>query len=150
MIYAKLSEARNYKGIDPRLDRALGLLTGEFLASVGTERQELDGDALFVTRFDVTTSSDEGRSFEYHRRYLDIFTLTKGCERVDISTPGAIDVQEQRGDYWGGSGKAEQSVILTPGSFLVLFPGDAHRPGMAADEPENISRIVFKILWRNA
>ena len=30
--------------------------------------------------------------------------------------------------------------------FLILFPGDAHRPGMAAAEPKNISRIVFKIL----
>ena len=41
--------------------------------------------------------------------------------------------------------KAEQSVRLCPGRFLVLFPGDAHRPGMAAEKPEGISRIVFKI-----
>ena len=146
MIYAKLSDAKAYMGIHPRLDRALALLTEDFLATVGTERQSLEGDALFVTRFDVSTSADETRSFEYHRRYLDIFTLAKGAERVDIAAPGELEVTVQSGDFWGCKGTAEQSVTLTPGSFLVLFPGDAHRPGMAAAELEDISRIVFKIL----
>ena len=145
MIYANLTDAACYCGINPRLDRALELLTPEFLASVGTRRQEIEGESLYVTRFDVETSSDEGRLFEYHRRYLDIFVTVQGEERVDIATPGVLTVTEQRGDYWGCAGKAEQSVQLSPGRFLVLFPGDAHRPGMAAEKPEGISRIVFKI-----
>ena len=145
MIYANLTDAACYCGINPRLDRALELLTPEFLASVGARRQEIEGESLYVTRFDVETSSDEGRLFEYHRRYLDIFVTVQGEERVDIATPGALTVTEQRGDYWGCAGKAEQSVQLSPGRFLVLFPGDAHRPGMAAEKPEGISRIVFKI-----
>lgn len=148
MIYANLQDAGNYLGIHPNLDRALKLLTPEFLGGVGTVRQSIDGDKLYVTRFDVSTSADESRSFEYHRRYLDIFTLAAGEERVDIASPANLTVQEQRDDYWGCKGEAEQSVILTPGSFLVLFPGDAHRPGMAVTEPENISRIVFKILTK--
>ena len=146
MIYANLSDAESYLGISPNLDRALKLLTPDFLSTVGTVRQSIDGDKLYVTRFDVPTSADESRSFEYHRRYLDIFTLAAGEERVDIAKPEKLTVYEQHDDYWGCTGKAEQSVILTPGSFLVLFPGDAHRPGMAVTEPENISRIVFKIL----
>jgi len=145
MIYAKLSEAGQYLGIHPRLDEALRLLNAEYLSAVGTARQSIEGDALYVTRFDVQTSTDEARLFEYHRQYLDIFTLFDGCERVDIATPAKLTVTEQHDDYWGCSGKAEQSVMLTPGSFLVLFPGDAHRPGMAAAAPEDIARIVFKI-----
>ena len=146
MIYATLSDAESYLGINPNLDRALKLLTPDFLSTVGTVRQSIDGDKLYVTRFDVSTSTDESRSFEYHRRYLDIFTLAEGEERVDIATPEKLVVREQHDDYWGCEGRAEQSVFLIPGSFLVLFPGDAHRPGMAAAEPKNISRIVFKIL----
>ena len=148
MIYANLRDAGNYLGIHPNLDRALKLLTPEFLGTVGTVRQSIDGDALYVTRFDVSTSVDESRSFEYHRRYLDIFTLAEGEERVDIASPADLTVHEQHDDYWGCAGHAEQSVLLTPGSFLVLFPDDAHRPGMAISEPKNISRIVFKILTK--
>lgn len=145
MIYARLSDASNYRGIHPNLDQALALLTPEFLSSVGTETQKLDGDDLFVTCFHVETSQDEKRLFEYHHSYLDIFTLVQGEERVDITQPEKLSLREQRGDYWGGEGCAEQSVILIPGRFLVLFPGDAHRPGMASDSPQCISRVVFKI-----
>ncbi len=148
MICAKLYDAECYLGIHPGLDRALKLLTPEFLSTVGTVRQSIDGDALYVTRFDVITSTDESRSFEYHCRYLDIFTLAEGEERVDIATPSKLTVHEQHDDYWGCAGHAEQRVLLTPGSFLVLFPSDAHRPGMAISEPKNISRIVFKILTK--
>ena len=146
MIYASLSDAPSYRGLHARLDRVLEKLTPEFLSSLGTERRELDGEALFVTRFDVSTSLDEGRLFEFHRRYLDVFVTIRGRERVDIAAPESLELKEQRGDYWGGSGKAEQSVFLTPGRFLVLFPGDAHRPGMAVSEEEIISRVVFKVL----
>ncbi len=148
MIYGRLSDAGQYRGIHPRLDRALSLLREDYLAGIGTERRCIESDSLFVTRFDVTTSQDESRSFEYHRRYLDIFTLVRGTERVDIAGSAGLRVLEQREDYWGCAGQPDQSVILTPGRFLVLFPGDAHRPGMAAAEPDSISRIVFKILFK--
>ena len=146
MLYAKLADAPRYRGIHPRLDRALGLLTPEFLASVGTERRELEGEALYVTRFDVTSSGDESRLYEHHRRYLDVFVLTRGRERVDLAPAASMELRVQRDDYWGGVCEAEQSLLLTPGSFLVLFPGDAHRPGMAPESPEPLSRVVFKIL----
>lgn len=146
MIYASLTEAPRYRGLHPRLDRALELLTDGYLAAVGTTRRELEGEALFVTRFDVKTAKDESRLFEYHRRYLDLFVTVRGRERVDLAVPEALALQAQQGDYWGGSAEAEQSVLLCPGRFLVLFPGDAHRPGMAVGDEEEISRVVFKIL----
>ena len=146
MIYATLTEAPSYRGLHPRLDRVLELLTPEYLASVPTEKRSLEGEELFVTRFDVSSTTDESRLFEYHRRYLDVFVTVEGRERVDVASPEAVALQVQQGDYWGGSAKAEQSVLLSPGRFLVLFPGDAHRPGMAVEEEESISRIVFKVL----
>lgn len=146
MIYAALTDAPAYRGIHPRLDRVLELLTPEFLASVPTEKRSLEGEELFVTRFDVSSTTDESRLFEYHRRYLDVFVTVRGRERVDIASPEAVALQVQQGDYWGGSAEAEQSVLLCPGRFLVLFPGDAHRPGSAVEQPEEISRVVFKIL----
>ncbi|MCR5072558.1 MAG: YhcH/YjgK/YiaL family protein [Clostridiales bacterium] len=146
MIYAKLTDAPYYWGIHPRLDLVLKLLNPKYLATIGTEKQCLDGENLFVTCFDVTTSRDESRFFEYHQRYLDVFVTVHGRERVDIADPGKLELREQRGDYWGAEGEAEQSVFLAPDRFLVLFPGDAHRPGMAVGREEDISRIVFKIL----
>ena len=55
MILARCEEAAAYRGIHPRLDKALALLTEDFLASVGTVQRKLEGDALYVTRFDYDT-----------------------------------------------------------------------------------------------
>ena len=148
MILAKLEDAPRYRGVHPRLDQALALLTEDYLATVTGERRLIEGEALTVTRFAVSTVDDEARLFEYHERYADIFITAAGEERVDTAESASMDVREQRGDYWGGVCEAEQAVHLAPGRFLVLFPGEAHRPGMAVDRPSPIERIVFKVLMK--
>lgn len=146
MILAKNRDAAAYRGVHPRLDRALDCLTDEFLASVGTQTRKLDGDALYVTRFDYDTLPLEETFFEAHRRYLDIHVMLRGAERVDIAHPDGLTLFEHSGDFYGYRGDAEQSLVLRPGEFLVVFPGDAHRIKIAAGEPEAVSKAVFKIL----
>ena len=146
MILGKNREAAAYRGLHPRLDRALECLTDEFLASVGTETMKLEGDALYVTRFDYDTVPFEETFFESHKRYLDIHVMVKGSERVAIAHPEGLTLYENKGDFYGYRGDAEQSVILRPGDFLVVFPGDAHRLKIAVDQPEAVSKVVFKIL----
>lgn len=146
MILAKNRDAASYRGVHPRLDRALDCLTDEFLASVGTQTRKLDGDALYVTRFDYDTLPLEETFYEAHRRYLDIHVMLRGAERVDIAHPDGLTLFEHSGDFYGYRGDAEQSHVLRPGEFLVVFPGDAHRIKIAAGEPEAVSKAVFKIL----
>ena len=112
-------EATRYQGIHPRLDRALALLTPEFLASVGTETRYLDGKTLYVTRNLFETAPDSETFFEAHRRYLDIHVVVKGAER--------------------------QTIVLRPGFFLVAFPDDAHRCRGMLDAPAPVEKVVFKI-----
>ena len=149
MIHARLEDAPDYRGIHPRLDRALSLLTPDFLGKAGTLRQELEGDALFVTRFDYETVPLEESFFEAHRRYLDIHVMVSGCEAVDIARPEKLEEFTHEGDFWGYHGDAEQRILLSPGDFLVVFPGDAHRLKiMTGDRPEAVSKVVFKILYK--
>ena len=146
MIHAKLRDAKDYLGIHPRLDRALELLTPEFLASVGTAQQNLEADALYVTRFDYETVAEAQSFFEAHRRYLDIHVMVEGCERVDLADPAGLTEFTHQGDFWGYHGEAEQSLILKPGDFLVVFPGDAHRLKIQLGDPARVSKVVFKVL----
>ena len=148
MIHAKLSDARDYLGIHPRLDRALSLLTPDFLAQVGAVRRDLEGDALYVTRFDYETVPEAESFFEYHCRYLDVHVMVRGCERVDIAAPAGLREFTHEGDFWGCRGEAEQSLLLKPGDFLVVFPGDAHRLKIAVSEPVAVSKVVFKVLFK--
>lgn len=146
MIFAKLKDAADYRGVHPRLDRVIDCLNEEFLNKVGTQTQKLEGDLLYVTRFDYVTSPLEETFFEAHKKYLDVHLMMSGAERVDISHPDVLSLFDHKDDFYAYRGQAEQTLILTPGSFLVVFPGDAHRIKVQVKGPENVSKVVFKLL----
>jgi biofilm protein TabA len=146
MIVANLSSKGEYIGLHPELDKALELLTPEFLKEASTERTLLDGENLFVTKFHLETVPEEQTFFEAHRKYLDIQVVTEGAERVEIAHPDTLTLTEHRDDFYGYTGQGEQSVILKPGNFLIVFPGDAHRLKMPVKKTgEPFTRVVFKV-----
>ena len=145
MIHAKLKDAAAYCGIHPLLDRALELMKPEYLAQVSHETCYLEGDSLYVTRFDYETIPLEESFFEAHKLYLDIHVMIKGSERVDISHPDTLGLFESKGDFYAYHGEAEQTLILKDGDFLVVFPGDAHRIKVSTGESQSVSKVVFKL-----
>ena len=146
MIFAKLTDAADYRGIHPRLDRVIDCLNEEFLHQVGTQTQKLEDDLLYVTRFDYETIPLEEAFFEAHKKYLDVHLMLQGTERVDISHPDVLTMFDHKDDFFAYRGEAEQTLLLSPGSFLVVFPGDAHRIKVQVKGPENVSKVVFKLL----
>ena len=66
--------------------------------------------------------------------------------RRPFSRPtGPLEEFEQHGDFWGYHGENQQCLVLKPGDFLVVFPGEGHRLKIAVDGPEAVSKVVFKI-----
>lgn len=152
MIVARNADAANYKGFSPLLDKALDLLTPEFLASVGTETVHMDGEKLYATRNIFDTAPDSETFFESHKRYLDLHAVTKGEERMEIADPKALTVDEEKsrpeGDFYAFTEKSaeHQTLILKPGTFLVAFPDDAHRCKGQVNGVSQVEKVVFKIL----
>lgn len=146
MIVANIQNKAEYYGIHPELDKALDCLTPEFLEQAATEKTLLDGENLFVTKFHLETVPEEETFFEAHRQYLDIQVVTQGQERGEIAHPDTLTLTEHRGDFYGYTGTGEQTVVLRPGNFLVVFPGDAHRLKLPVGESgKPFTRVVFKI-----
>lgn len=146
MILANISSKSEYYGIHPNLDKVLDLLSPEYLNSVPAVKTLLCGNDVFVTRFDLETVPFEETFYESHKKYLDVHVVTAGAEHVDIAHPDSLTQNQHEDDFYGYTGEAEQSVILKPGNFLVVFPGDAHRLKIAVSKPgEAFTRIVFKI-----
>ena len=147
MIYAKQKDAPAYRGIHPNLNLALAHITPEFLASVGSERVELKGDDVYATRFTYETVPAEESFFEAHKQYLDIHIMAEGSERVEIAPPEALAEFDrvEANDFYAYRGEGDYKLTLSPGDFLVVFPGDAHRIKMQADGPETVTKAVFKI-----
>ena len=89
--------------------------------------------------------SNLGRIFS-HELFGDIHIMLTGSEKVCISHPDDLTVFEQipENDFAAYRGEAAHTLVLSPGSFLVVFPGDAHKIKMQVDGPELVRKAVFK------
>lgn len=147
MIIDLLANAHQYEGLGPRIRQAFDFLRQTDLAALPPGVHELDGQALYVNVQAFTTRPlAEGR-WEAHRRYLDLHCVFEGAERIGYApagslTPGAYDAAR---DFMLLTGEAGALVPVTPGSFLLLWPDEAHMPGLAVDDPARIRKVVVKI-----
>lgn len=145
MILAANSTALDYRGIHPNLDMALEHITPGFLSSLGADRVELKGGEVYCTKFTYETIPDEDAFFEAHRLYLDIHLMLSGSERVELASPAVLEQFDHQGDFYAYRGEGQHSLILSPGSFLVVFPDDAHKIKIRVDGQETVTKAVFKV-----
>ena len=85
--------------------------------------------------------------FEAHCRYLDIHLMLEGQEKVEVASVERLEALERREaeDFYAYRGLGEHGLILTPGSFLAVFPGEAHRIKMQVNGPQTVTKVVFKV-----
>ena len=55
------------------------------------------------------------------------------------------DQLHQRVHILSGILRAEVSIILSPETFLIVLPGDAHKLKMQLDAPSPVTKSVFKV-----
>lgn len=112
-------------------------------------RIEIDGEAMFGAVNSYTTRSPEELNFEAHRKYIDVQILLSGRERIDVTRKGDLPVLQPYAEdtdvMFYAAPDAHTSVFLEPGEFIVLFPHDAHRPGLRIDAPTEVRKLVIKI-----
>ena len=145
MIYDKLSNIRRYKGLHPNLDIALDYI-GDHLADM-PQHVDLKGDAVYGNMFTYDTVPDDESFFEAHARFADIQIMREGSERVAVYHISVLetDSAQPEKDFWALHGPEETSIVLAPGSFLVVLPGDAHKLKMQLGSPATVTKSVFKV-----
>lgn len=145
MILADNRDALQYLGIGPHLDTALRRLS-RGLDGLEPGHYPMDGKLVWLNCFEYETLPEEECLYEGHERYGDIHIMLAGSEKVCISRPDRLTVVEEipENDYAAYCGEADHTLILRPGSFLVVFPGDAHKIKMQVDGPEQVRKAVFK------
>ena len=150
MILAKNETARDYLGIHPNLDLALERITPAFLDTLGDARVDIVPGEVWCTKFTYETIPDADSFFEAHEKFLDIHMMLEGSERVEISDPKDLAFlrSEPENDFYAYEGCGRHKLVLAPGDFLVVWPGDAHKIKMFVDAPATVTKAVFKIKIR--
>ncbi len=87
--------------------------------------------------------------FEAHKKYIDLQYIVNGIEKIRWARLDSVDLVEEKystgGDIAFYEGDAMFDFTLTKGTFLLLYPEDAHLPGLSAQKDVNVRKIVFKI-----
>lgn len=147
MIIDLLANAHQYEALGPRIRQAFDFLRRADLAALTPGIHEIDGRALYVNVQAFTTRPlAEGR-WEAHRRYLDLHYVIEGRERIGYAPAGSLTlgVYDAERDFMPLTGEAGAFVPVTSGSFLLLWPDEAHMPGLAVDQPAPVRKVVVKI-----
>ena len=147
MIFCDRIELERCRGIHPNLARAINWLLAHDLAALPMGETVVDGEHVFVNRFDYQTSDVADEPFETHRRYADIHLLLGGEECVAVAGLAAHQVigTDEAQDWVGSRGPAECLCTMTPEKALVVFPGEAHRSKQAHELPHTVQKLVCKV-----
>jgi YhcH/YjgK/YiaL family protein len=159
VIADTLEHLERYRGLHPRLDRglqALRRLASESAASrahaPADGRHELEGEDLYASLSTYETGEPGEKNFEAHRRYIDIQAVLSGREVLHWAPLAGL---RPRGGYSEAEDIAmyedpparDVAVPLAPGTFVVLFPQDAHKPGCRVRKArgERVRKLVIKV-----
>ena len=164
MIYGHLSAADEYAHLlaNPAWRRAFEWLK-TVTAATPTGIQQLQGDEVYVNVHGYDTLPREQCRFESHRRYVDLQYCISGGEMIDwslafaLEPDGAYDADKDLQFYrppvaLSAAFPPSQfpdfpvspvcALPMSPGSFAIFHPSDAHRP----KAPDGFSRNVFKLV----
>ncbi len=147
MILDQLTNAPTYFGLDSGVVIALSYLRQTDLMSLAVGRHQIDEDRVFALVSEYETKSVAESAWEAHCRHIDVQVLAAGEESVgvaplaEMTTTEPYDVER---DVLFAAG-AGDFVTLTPGRFVMLFPHDAHMPGVIAARPQRVKKIVVKV-----
>lgn len=147
MIFDKTENICLYSGISKRLDKAIGFLNETDISTIKPGRYDISGDDVFALVHEYETNPFEKSVWEGHRRFIDLQIMISGREKLGYANIEKIEITEnfpENGDYIG---KGEGNYLeFAQGYFSILFPDDAHMPGVNySEKSEAVKKIVIKI-----
>jgi len=148
MVVSSLQQASRYAMLHPKFAEAFAFLARPDLAALPTGKQVLDGERMFALIQDYQTKPRSEGVLEAHRRYIDIQFIVSGVEAIGYA-PYAVQPEREPftperdiGFYLG----TFTPCRLEAGMLAILWPEDAHAPGLQADDsPAMVRKVVIKV-----
>ena len=118
---------------------------GHTLAELPLGRTEVDGENVFINVMEADLKPGEGANPEYHRRYADLQIDITGGEGWGYATAPGEEVGTFTGDIGFQNSPDAVTGSLGEGRFVLFFPGELHKPGVARPECTKVRKAVVKI-----
>ncbi len=134
MILDVIENSNRYVPFHPHFRSVLETLS--LMKTVGSENLVIDGERAYIIFSQQAGKRREDVFLEAHRKYIDIHFCIEGEEAIGwrpvqrcVFPDHAYDEEK---DFMTFADKPDSWLLLSPGSFAIFFPEDAHAP-MASD-----------------
>lgn len=143
--------AKEYQAHKSDWDKAFAFLRDSNLATIKPGKYLIDGEQVYATVTEGPEKEFDSTKWEAHKNYQDVHYIIRGKEKIGIASPDKLHIQTAYNAsrdvaFYTGEGKY---YTAEPGTFLICFPSDAHRPGIKVEGYETVKKIVFKIRTSN-
>lgn len=143
--------ARQYHQNQPAWDLVFDWLAKNDPATFPVGKYVLDSLNVLLTITDAPSVRPfEQTKWEAHCQKVDLQYIARGAEKMGITpVSGAkvvmqYDSKKDVGFYQPNEKKAKY-IVAQPGTFLLFFPSDAHRPNIRVEGCDTVRKVVFKI-----
>ena len=148
MIHDTLANAASYAALGPRIVRGFAWLS-QFDPATPDGTVDIEPGVMFALVQSYDTRPPEATQFEAHRLHLDIQILAAGTENIlRAPTLGLVPSTEynlEKDIIFFNEPARSFPILCTPGTFTLLLPQDAHKPGVMAGASERVKKVVLKI-----
>jgi YhcH/YjgK/YiaL family protein len=151
MFFSSLSTLETDKRVlPPSLVKGLEYLASKNFSAIAQGRYDIDGNDMFALVQEYTTVPKNEKKAEFHERYIDVQFVCSGSEIIGFAPAGTrADVHENclsdKDAITFTHVSNETDLILTNGMYVVLYPGEIHRPQCACNAPVLVKKVVLKV-----
>ena len=147
MILDNIQNCKKYEGLNKNFQKAFDFLKREDLDSLALGNYEINGEEVFAMVQEYETKDLENAKYEAHKKYIDIQYMLRGAENMGYSSIDKLKIStpyNEEKDCMFLEGETKLIKIDTK-DFFVLFPEDAHMPGMLINEKNKVKKVVVKV-----
>ncbi|HAJ78952.1 MAG TPA: hypothetical protein DCO75_04205 [Fibrobacteres bacterium] len=145
MIYDNIDKFNTYLCVHPMFTHILEFMAGHSIDELENGRTDICR-GIYASVDSYSTKSEVEKMIECHRKYIDIQIVLCGKELIGVcnrSNCAVVKEYDPQKDVEFLSGSLDM-LHLNRNNFIVLFPQDAHKPGIAITESAPVKKIVFK------
>ncbi|MBR4953472.1 MAG: YhcH/YjgK/YiaL family protein [Oscillospiraceae bacterium] len=145
MILDRIDNYKLYTAGNELFEKAFAFLLDYVADPKPVGRYEIDGDKVFAMVSEYETKLES--MVEAHNNYIDIQFLDGECEKIEyvlrenlpVKVPYVEDIEFYEDTPY------HSPLILRKHDFVILYPHDSHKPGLAVDKPIPVKKVVVKV-----
>lgn len=140
--------ARQYRINKEYWDKAFAFLKEHDLKTITKGKYPIDGTNVFATVTEDPSKDFDKTNWESHRKYIDVQIVLEGEEKMGkwpvdkvTSVTKPYDEAKDVANYTAPG----KFYIIPAGTFIIFFPGEAHRPNITPGGNKVVKKLVIKV-----